>query len=48
VTEGKGDYKGADPEDADEYRAEYVFFVPFFARRSDPFVLDDFKFFNGH
>ena len=28
LIEGKGDYKGADPEDADEYRAENVFFVP--------------------
>ena len=25
---GKGDYKGSDPEDADEYRAENVFWVP--------------------
>ena len=25
---GKGDYAGADPEDADEYRAENVFWVP--------------------
>ncbi len=25
---GEGDYKEADPEDADEYRAENVFFVP--------------------
>ncbi len=25
---GKGEYKGADPEDRDEYKAESVFFVP--------------------
>lgn len=25
---GEGDYAGADPEDADEYRAENVFWVP--------------------
>src|SRR5882724_4242936 len=25
---GKGDYKGSDPEDADEYRLENVFWVP--------------------
>lgn len=29
---GKGDYKGSDPEDADEYRAENVFWVPKEAR----------------
>jgi type I restriction enzyme M protein len=29
---GKGDYKGADPEDKDEYKAENVFFVPEVAR----------------
>ena len=34
LIEGKGDYKGADPEDADEYRAENVFFVPPSARWS--------------
>jgi len=34
LVEGKGDYKGADPEDADEYRAENVFFVPPTARWS--------------
>jgi type I restriction enzyme M protein len=34
LIEGKGDYKGADPEDADEYRAENVFFVPQTARWS--------------
>ncbi|MBK8477262.1 MAG: SAM-dependent DNA methyltransferase [Opitutaceae bacterium] len=28
LVEGKGDYKGANPEDADEYRAENVFWVP--------------------
>lgn len=28
LIEGKGDYAGADPEDADEYKAENVFFVP--------------------
>ncbi len=31
---GKGDYEGADPEDADEYRAENVFWVPKIARWS--------------
>ncbi len=31
---GKGEYKGADPEDADEYRAENVFWVPKVARWS--------------
>ena len=34
LIEGKGEYKGADPEDADEYRAENVFFVPATARWS--------------
>ena len=34
LTEGKGDYKGSDPEDVDEYRAENVFFVPQTARWS--------------
>ena len=34
LSEGKGEYKGADPEDADEYRAENVFFVPQTARWS--------------
>jgi len=29
---GKGDYKGADPEDRDEYKAENIFFVPPSAR----------------
>ncbi len=29
---GKGEFKGADPEDADEYRAENVFWVPPVAR----------------
>lgn len=29
---GEGDYKGADPEDIDEYKAENVFFVPAEAR----------------
>ncbi len=28
LVEGKGDYEGSDPEDADEYRAENVFWVP--------------------
>ena len=32
LVEGKGDYKGANPEDADEYRAENVFWVPKEAR----------------
>ncbi|MSU80245.1 MAG: SAM-dependent DNA methyltransferase, partial [Gemmataceae bacterium] len=31
---GKGDYEGSDPEDADEYRAENVFWVPKEARWS--------------
>ena len=34
LVEGKGDYAGADPEDADEYRAENVFWVPREARWS--------------
>ena len=34
LIEGKGEYKGADPEDANEYRAENVFFVPQTARWS--------------
>jgi type I restriction enzyme M protein len=34
LIDGIGDYKGADPEDADEYRAENVFFVPQTARWS--------------
>ena len=34
LLEGKGDYDGADPEDADEYRAENVFWVPKEARWS--------------
>lgn len=34
LSEGKDDYAGADPEDADEYRAENVFFVPQLARWS--------------
>ena len=29
---GKGEYKGSDPEDKDEYKAENVFFVPETAR----------------
>ena len=28
LKEGKGQYKGADPEDMDEYKAENVFYVP--------------------
>lgn len=28
LKEGKGQYKGSDPEDKDEYRAENVFYVP--------------------
>src|SRR5205807_7619442 len=31
---GKGDYEGSEPEDADEYRAENVFWVPKEARWS--------------
>jgi len=31
---GKGDYEGSDPEDADEYRGENVFWVPKKARWS--------------
>ncbi len=34
LVEAKGDYKGSDPEDADEYRAENVFWVPKEARWS--------------
>ncbi len=34
LLEGKGEAKGADPEDSDEYRAENVFFVPPAARWS--------------
>lgn len=34
IKEGKGDFAGANPEDADEYRAENVFFVPQVARWS--------------
>lgn len=34
IKEGKGDFSGANPEDADEYRAENVFFVPQIARWS--------------
>lgn len=32
LKEGKGEYKGADPEDPDEYKAENVFWVPKEAR----------------
>lgn len=32
LIDGEGEYKGADPEDPDEYRAENVFFVPRKAR----------------
>lgn len=35
LTAGEGDYAGADPEDADEYRAENVFWVPKEARWSE-------------
>lgn len=34
LTDGEGEYAGADPEDRDEYRAENVFFVPPSARWS--------------
>jgi len=34
LLDGKGDYEGSDPEDADEYRAENVFWVPKEARWS--------------
>jgi len=34
LMEGKGDFKGANPEDPDEYRAENVFWVPPAARWS--------------
>jgi type I restriction enzyme M protein len=34
LEQGKGNYKNADPEDADEYKAENVFFVPPYARWS--------------
>ena len=32
LVENKGEYEGADPEDADEYLANNVFFVPETAR----------------
>jgi type I restriction enzyme M protein len=32
LASGEGEYKGADPEDRDEYKAENVFFVPEIAR----------------
>jgi type I restriction enzyme M protein len=32
LLQGRGEYKGADPEDRDEYRAENIFFVPETAR----------------
>ena len=32
LKEGKGEFKGADPEDADEYSAHNVFWVPKSAR----------------
>lgn len=35
LSNGQGEYAGADPEDADEYRAENVFFVPAEARWSN-------------
>jgi len=34
LQEGKGEFKGSDPEDKDEYKAENVFFVPEIARWS--------------
>lgn len=34
LTEGKGDFEGADPEDEDEYKAQNVFWVPPTARWS--------------
>ena len=34
LLDGKGDYQGSDPEDADEYKAENVFWVPKEARWS--------------
>ena len=34
IKDGKDDFSGANPEDADEYRAENVFFVPQIARWS--------------
>ncbi|HOQ04920.1 MAG TPA: class I SAM-dependent DNA methyltransferase [Anaerohalosphaeraceae bacterium] len=34
LTAGQGDYKGANPEDPDEYKAENIFFVPANARWS--------------
>ena len=34
IKEGKGDFTDANPEDADEYRAENVFFVPQISRWS--------------
>jgi len=38
LIEGKGDYKGADPEDADEYKAENVFFGPPYALMPDGLI----------
>lgn len=34
LAQGEGEYKGADPEDRDEYQAENIFFVPTEARWS--------------
>ena len=34
IQAGKGEYKNADPEDKDEYKAENIFFVPAKARWS--------------
>ncbi|MDD2715259.1 MAG: class I SAM-dependent DNA methyltransferase [Candidatus Wallbacteria bacterium] len=41
LVEGKGDYEGSDPEDANEYTAEKVFFVPPAARWKQ--ILDNAK-----
>ncbi|MBP9865854.1 MAG: SAM-dependent DNA methyltransferase [Candidatus Omnitrophica bacterium] len=41
IKAGKGDYKNADPEDKDEYKAENVFFVPTEARW--PFLVSSAK-----
>lgn len=35
LVQGEGEYKGADPEDRDEYQAENIFFVPQEARWSN-------------
>jgi type I restriction enzyme M protein len=41
LSEGLGEFEGADPEDRDEYKAKNVFFVPWPARWS--YLLDEAK-----